>query len=190
MRSSNIQAGKIRHLGVTGGGKALRLIFAHQRIDHFVETITGDAALVSINELSRKYTGGDYAPEIQSERVVLKIAPDLEETDLEDILEVALEVDVAGIIATNTTLDRQGLRHPHQQESGGLSGVPLRSRSNEVIAKIHRFTEGTLPVIGVGGVRDARDVRAKLEAGAVLVQMYTGLVYEGPRVAGRILRRL
>ena len=94
------------------------------------------------------------------------------------------------MIATNTTVSRQGVRHPRRDEEGGLSGVPLADRSNEMIAHVSQQSAGALPIIGVGGVFSAADVRAKLDAGATLVQVYTGLVYEGPGMAGRILRAL
>lgn len=122
--------------------------------------------------------------------LLLKIAPDLSWAELDEILSAAQASGVQGIIATNTTLERGGLTHPAQTESGGLSGHPLAQRSNDIIAYIHRQTGGRLPIIGVGGVFTAEDVRAKLDAGASLVQLYTGLVYQGPGVAGRILRAL
>jgi dihydroorotate dehydrogenase len=120
----------------------------------------------------------------------LKIAPDLSEAELDEILQAALEERVDGIIATNTTLARAGLRDKKQGETGGLSGVPLRERTTAVIALIHQKTNGQLPIIGVGGVNTAVDVRQKLDAGASLVQLYTGLIYQGPTIAGQILRNL
>ena len=121
----------------------------------------------------------------------VKIAPDLSATELDDILESVIEAGAHGIIATNTTLSRRGVESAaHAEESGGLSGAPLRRRSTRLIARIHRLTGGSLPIIGVGGVSNARDAQEKLDAGAPLVQIYTGLIYEGPGVAGRILRGL
>ena len=122
--------------------------------------------------------------------LLLKIAPDLAEGELDVILAAALSGGVAGIIATNTTVARQGLQDRRRAEKGGLSGAPLAERSNEVIAYVRRQTAGALPVIGVGGVFTPAGVRAKLDAGASLVQVYTGLVYEGPGMAGRLLRDL
>jgi len=101
-----------------------------------------------------------------------------------------LDHQVSGVIAANTTLGRQRLSSPLQDEQGGLSGAPLRERSTELISTISRQTQNQLPVIGVGGVSCYEDVRAKLDAGASLVQLYTGLVYGGPGTAGRILRDL
>lgn len=122
--------------------------------------------------------------------LLVKIAPDLTEGEIAEIVGVALDEKVDGIIATNTTTAREGLESALRSEQGGLSGQPLAVRSTEVIDLICRETGGRLPVIGAGGVRTANDARAKLDAGASLVQMYTGLVYEGPRVAGQILRNL
>jgi dihydroorotate dehydrogenase len=122
--------------------------------------------------------------------LLLKIAPDLTHAELEEIVSVAQETAVAGVIATNTTLSRDGLSHSNRERAGGLSGRPLAARSTAVVAAIQRLSGGKLPVIGVGGVFTAGDVRAKLEAGARLVQLYTALVYEGPGLPGRLLRDL
>lgn len=122
--------------------------------------------------------------------LLIKIAPDLTRTELDEILTAVSDHQIDGIIATNTTLSRNGATHANQKEQGGLSGRPLRQRSTEIIRTIHRQTGGQLPIIGVGGVQTADDVRAKLDAGASLVQLYTGLIYEGPGMAGRILREL
>ena len=121
---------------------------------------------------------------------MLKIAPDLSEAELEAIIEAALRTEVAGIIATNTTVSRDNLRASPAEVracgAGGLSGAPLRSRSNEVISLIHRLTRGQLPIIGVGGVFTAADAWEKICSGASLVQLYTGFIYEGPNVAKQI----
>ncbi|MFN3651674.1 MAG: quinone-dependent dihydroorotate dehydrogenase [Armatimonadota bacterium] len=122
--------------------------------------------------------------------LLVKIAPDLTWDELDRILAIALETGVAGLIATNTTLSREGLTDPRKTETGGMSGQPLLARSTEIVAHIHRQTGGRLPVIGVGGIFSADDARKKLDAGASLVQVYTGLVYEGPGIAGTILRGL
>jgi dihydroorotate dehydrogenase len=122
--------------------------------------------------------------------LLVKIAPDLTEAELDEVLARALEARIDGMIATNTTLSREGIDDPTGKETGGLSGRPLTQRSTALIARISRLTEGKLPLIAVGGVFNAGDVRAKLDAGAQLVQVYTGLIYEGPAMAGRILRAL
>jgi len=122
--------------------------------------------------------------------LLVKIAPDLSESELESIIDVVTRAQVAGIIATNTTISRGGLKSPATQVQacgdGGLSGAPLRTRSNEVISFICRTTGGRLPIIGVGGVFTAADAWAKISAGASLIQLYTGFIYEGPGVAKRI----
>ncbi len=142
------------------------------------------AALQQENgQLAQKYGVG-------SRPLLVKIAPDLTWPELDEILIAIQDNDISGIIATNTTISREGLIDARWDEQGGLSGRPLAQRSNEVIAYIRRQTNGNLPIVGVGGVRTAADVRAKLEAGADLIQLYTGLIYEGPRLAGRILRGL
>ena len=120
--------------------------------------------------------------------LLVKIAPDLGWAELDEILVAITDAGINGIIATNTTLARAGLTSPNQRETGGLSGTPVGARSNEIIAYIHQQTAGRLPIIGVGGVRTVADLQAKLAAGASLVQLYTGLVYAGPRLPGALLR--
>jgi len=122
--------------------------------------------------------------------LLVKISPDLTRNELDHILTAVLDNQVDGIIATNTTISRDGLTGSRQNEAGGLSGQPLRQRSTEMIRTISRLTNGRYPIIGVGGVRTATDVQEKLDAGAALVQLYTALVYEGPGLAGRLLREL
>ncbi len=126
--------------------------------------------------------------------ILVKVAPDLSFEALDEILELAGPRQLAGIVATNTTLARPvttdgGLRSIYA-ETGGLSGRPLRARSTEVIRHLHRATNGQLPIIGVGGIFDAEDAWEKLCAGATLVQVYSGLVYEGPSLARDIVRGL
>ena len=123
--------------------------------------------------------------------VLVKLAPDLSSTELEDALQAITMTGMDGVIATNTTISREGLQ-PSQisGEAGGLSGRPLRERSTQMIQQISKLTQGEMPIIGVGGISSASDVREKLDAGATLVQIYTGLVYEGPGLVKRILKEL
>jgi dihydroorotate dehydrogenase len=136
------------------------------------------------DELALRKAGSPPKP------LLLKIAPDLSESEIESIVSVAVNLKIAGLIATNTTTSRSGLQTPRNEvESygeGGLSGAPLQKRSNNVIALIHRMTDGRLPIIGVGGVFTAEDAWEKICAGASLIQLYTGFIYEGPGVARRI----
>jgi dihydroorotate dehydrogenase len=122
--------------------------------------------------------------------LLVKLAPDLTDGELDDALDAVLAAGLDGVVATNTTLDRAGLRSPAKDEAGGLSGAPLLARSTAVVRAIHARTGGRLPIVAVGGVAGPDDARAKLDAGASLVQVYTGLVYEGPGLVRRILQAL
>jgi len=126
--------------------------------------------------------------------ILVKVAPDLSFEALDEILELAGPRQIAGIVATNTTITRPQTDDPALQriyaEAGGLSGWPLRARSTEVIRHLYRQTRGTLPIIGVGGIFDAADAWEKITAGASLVLVYTGLVYEGPGVVKAIVTGL
>ena len=122
--------------------------------------------------------------------VFLKIAPDLDPSEIEDIAEVALSSGISGIIATNTTKSRAGLQSAHRDEMGGLSGAPLFEMSTRVLAQLSRLTDGKLPLIGVGGVGSAEQAYAKIRAGASAVQLYTALVYGGLSLAAQIARGL
>jgi dihydroorotate dehydrogenase len=112
--------------------------------------------------------------------VLLKIAPDLSLAEIDDVLVAISNHSLSGVVATNTTLSREGLRGAARAEAGGLSGAPMSARSTEIIRHIYRRTSGALPIIGVGGVDSAAAALEKIRAGAVLVQVYTGLVYNGP----------
>lgn len=118
--------------------------------------------------------------------ILLKIAPDLSDDQLLDIIEIVQTVRIDGVIATNTTLDRSGLQSKHQSEMGGLSGKPLAQRSTEVIRFLAEKSQKSFPIIGVGGIHTPEDALQKLAAGADLIQLYTGFVYEGPAVVKRI----
>jgi len=128
----------------------------------------------------------------QSPRVPLlvKVAPDLTEAELEDAVGAMVDAGVDGIIATNTTLVRDGLLSSSQTETGGLSGRPLRERSLACVQAIVRLTEGRLQVVAAGGIAGPEDARRALDAGAALVQVYTGLVYRGPGLVRDILQGL
>jgi dihydroorotate dehydrogenase len=131
-----------------------------------------------------------YQYQLSPRPLLVKIAPDLTWAELDEMLTAVLDAGIDGIIATNTTLSREGLLTGAQEEAGGLSGRPLAARSTEIIAHIHRETNGRLPIVGVGGIFTAADICAKLDAGAVLVQLYTALIYEGPTLPGRLLRQM
>ena len=122
--------------------------------------------------------------------VFLKIAPDLDDAALAGIAAVAHTSGVAGIIATNTTLARDGLTGAARHEAGGLSGAPLFERSTRVLARLSELTGGEMPLVGVGGVGSAEEAYAKIRAGAVAVQLYSALIYEGLSLVGEIARGL
>tara|TARA_R100000789_G_scaffold1102_2_gene3874 strand:- start:432 stop:1490 length:1059 start_codon:yes stop_codon:yes gene_type:complete len=122
--------------------------------------------------------------------VFLKIAPDLSDGELTELAEVAQSGGVAAIIATNTTLGRDGLKSAHRDEAGGLSGAPLFETSTRVLARLSQLTEGKMPLVGVGGISSAEEAYAKIRAGASAVQLYSALVYEGLSLAGRVAQGL
>lgn len=114
--------------------------------------------------------------------ILLKIAPDLTNEQLLDIIDIVAETKIDGVIATNTTISRDGLQSKNRSETGGLSGKPLSNRSTEVIRFLAEKSNKTFPIIGVGGIHSAEDALEKLDAGADLVQLYTGFIYEGPKL--------
>ena len=122
--------------------------------------------------------------------ILLKIAPDLTDSQLLDIIEIVNETKIAGVIATNTTLSREGLQSENKSEMGGLSGKPLTSRSTEVIRFLSEKSNKSFPIIGVGGIHTAKDALEKLDAGASLVQLYTGFIYEGPALIKSINKEI
>jgi dihydroorotate dehydrogenase len=141
-------------------------------------------ALQNRNQELAQSTGAKALP------LLVKLAPDLDQAELEMIVDVSRRAGVAGIIATNTTVQREGLKTAaglvKSYGAGGLSGAPLRKRSTQVIASLYRQAAGTMVIIGVGGIFTAADAWEKICAGASLVQLYTGFIYEGPAVASRI----
>ena len=126
----------------------------------------------------------------QRKPLLLKIAPDLNDDQLEDIVQIVADTSIDGVIATNTTLSREGLQSQYKSETGGLSGKPLTDRSTEVIRFLATKSKNSFPIIGVGGIHTPEDALEKLKAGASLIQLYTGFVYEGPAVVRKMNRYL
>jgi dihydroorotate dehydrogenase len=122
--------------------------------------------------------------------ILLKIAPDLSDDQLLDIIDIVKETKIAGVIATNTTLSRENLTSENKSETGGLSGKPLTKRSTEVIRFLSEKSGRAFPIIGVGGIHTAKDAIEKLDAGASLIQLYTGFIYEGPELINEINNEL
>jgi dihydroorotate dehydrogenase len=128
----------------------------------------------------RSKHGGNKKP------IWVKIAPDVSNEELNFMIETIVQSGITGVIATNTTLSRDGLMHKLASEAGGLSGKPLTSRSTEIIRQIYKQTKGRLPIIGSGGIFTAQDAYDKIRAGASLVEIYTALIYEGPELIRRL----
>jgi dihydroorotate dehydrogenase len=122
--------------------------------------------------------------------VLVKLAPDLTAQELDDAVGVIVAIGMDGIIATNTTLSREGLRSTHQAETGGLSGKPLTGMSDTVLAQIVKKVGGQIPVVGVGGIMCPDDAKRKLDLGAALVQVYTGMIYAGPGLVKEIVQKI
>lgn len=126
--------------------------------------------------------------------ILLKIAPDLTDSQLDDIIDIVKSTKIDGVVATNTTISRDGLTTSAERikeiGAGGLSGKPLTQRATEVIRYLHTKSGGSFPIIGVGGIHSAEDALEKLDAGATLVQLYTGFIYEGPKLITRINKTL
>jgi dihydroorotate dehydrogenase len=142
--------------------------------------------LMALSELNQQ--------QVKAKPILLKIAPDLTNEQLDDIVEIVHATKIAGVIATNTTIDRSGLQTSSSEletiGAGGLSGKPLKNRSTEVIRYLSKKSGGSFPIVGVGGIQNAADAKEKLDAGASLVQVYTGFIYEGPSIAKNICRGL
>ncbi|TLD70332.1 quinone-dependent dihydroorotate dehydrogenase [Phragmitibacter flavus] len=154
--------------------KGLRDLQAEEPIRQLVGTLTEEKAKLEAQH-------GKSVP------LLVKIAPDLEPDQIASLARVFTEFSLDGVIATNTTITRNGVEgHPRAQETGGLSGAPVRQRSTEVIAAFRQLLPTTIPIIGVGGILSANDAREKLTAGAALVQLYSGLVYRGPALVREV----
>jgi dihydroorotate dehydrogenase len=178
----------------------------HPYLDFFVVNVSSPntpnlrqlqdkSALDEIFAAIQQINQGSAVSKTETQKPILvKVAPDLTFEALDEILELVGPRKIAGIIATNTTISRPESSDPEVKrvysETGGLSGRPLRSRSTEIIRHLDRQTHGKLPIIGVGGIFTAADAWEKISAGASLIQVYTGLVYEGPTAIREIVRGL
>lgn len=168
-------------------------------VDYFVVNVSSPNT-PGLRELQEKEPLTDLLNTLQgrnsknglSRPILLKIAPDLTDEQLNDIVEIVQNTGIAGVIATNTTIDRSDLNTSGKllQEAGGLSGKPLGVRSTEVIRYLSERSKGSFPIIGVGGIHSPEDAKEKLAAGASLVQLYTGFIYEGPGIIKRICKEL
>jgi dihydroorotate dehydrogenase len=186
-----VNIGKTKIVPIDQALADYRATFAQVRdyADYFVLNVSSPNTpeLRKLQERSRltELLRGIQVENVARKPLLVKIAPDLTWPEIDDVLTCCFDADVAGIIATNTTFSREGLVPP-TDEAGGMSGAPLHRRAVEVVRYIHGHTGGRLPIIGVGGVATASDVVDFLNAGAVLVQLYTALVYAGPGIVRAI----
>ena len=166
-------------------------------VDYFVVNVSSPNT-PNLRELQEKEPLTQLLQALQKENlakpkpkpILLKIAPDLTDTQLLDIIDIVKETKIAGVIATNTTISRQGLQSANRSEIGGMSGKPLAKRSTEVIRFLSEKSNKAFPIIGVGGIHSAEDAIEKLEAGASLIQLYTGFIYEGPALVKAINKKI
>lgn len=171
----------------------------HEVVDYFVVNVSSPNT-PGLRELQEKEPLKQLLNTLQERNllntvqrpILLKIAPDLTNEQLDDIIAIVKETGIAGVIATNTTIDRTGLYStgPQVKEAGGLSGKPLTKRSTEVIRYLAEKSGRAFPIIGVGGIHSPEDAKEKMAAGAALVQLYTGFIYEGPGIVKRICKAL
>jgi len=165
----------------------------YKHVDYFVVNVSSPNT-PNLRELQDKEPLTKLLMTLQQENekkskpkpILLKIAPDLTNEQLMDIVDIVNQTHIAGVIATNTTLSREGLVSDNKKEVGGLSGKPLKNRSTEVIRFLHEKSNGSFPIIGVGGIHTVEDALEKLAAGASLIQLYTGFIYEGPQLIKNI----
>ncbi|MFA7448580.1 MAG: quinone-dependent dihydroorotate dehydrogenase [Weeksellaceae bacterium] len=165
----------------------------YEVVDYFVVNVSSPNT-PNLRELQDKKPLTDLLQSLQTKNnsktkakpILLKIAPDLTDDQLMDIIDIVKTTKIAGIIATNTTISREHLESENQTETGGLSGKPLRERSTEVIRFLSEKSGKAFPIIGVGGIHSAEDALEKLNAGASLIQLYSGFIYEGPALLKKI----
>jgi len=172
----------------------------HHYVDYFVVNVSSPNT-PGLRELQEKESLRKILRHLQminngkavAKPILLKIAPDLTQEQLDDVTDLALEIKLDGLVATNTTIDREGLEHDLRigtLESGGLSGKPLQKRSTDVVKYIYNKTKGEIPIIASGGIFTGPDAREKFDAGALLVQVWTGFIYEGPGIVKHICKHL
>jgi len=172
----------------------------HHYVDYFVVNVSSPNT-PGLRELQEKESLRKIVRHLQminngkavAKPILLKIAPDLTKEQLDDVIDLAMEIKLDGLVATNTTIDRDGLNHDFKigtRETGGLSGKPLQKRSTEIVKYIFEKTKGEIPIIASGGIFTGADAKEKFDAGASLVQVWTGFVYEGPAIVKKICKNL
>jgi len=172
----------------------------HHYVDYFVVNVSSPNT-PGLRELQEKESLRKILRHLQminngkaiARPILLKIAPDLTKEQLDDVIDLALEIKLDGLVATNTTIDRDGLEHDVRTgtlQTGGLSGKPLQKRSTEIVKYIFEKAKGEIPIIASGGIFTSADAKEKLNAGASLVQVWTGFIYEGPSIVKKICHEL
>jgi dihydroorotate dehydrogenase len=172
----------------------------HPYVDYFVVNVSSPNT-PGLRELQEKESLRKILLHLQminngkavSKPIFLKIAPDLNREQIDDVIDLAMEIKLDGLVATNTTISRDGLAHCvgiGNQEGGGMSGKPLRQKSTTIVKYISGKTNGELPLIASGGIFTADDAKEKLAAGATLVQVWTGFIYEGPAIVKNIMKKI
>lgn len=168
----------------------------HLYVDYFVVNVSSPNT-PGLRELQEKESLRKILRHLQminngkavAKPILLKIAPDLTKEQLDDVIDLAMEIKLDGLVATNTTIDRDGLNHEFKigtRETGGLSGKPLQKRSTEIVKYIFEKTKGEIPIVASGGIFTSADAKEKFDAGASLVQVWTGFIYEGPGIVKKI----
>jgi len=172
----------------------------HHFVDYFVVNVSSPNT-PGLRELQEKESLRKILRHLQminngkavAKPILLKISPDLIQEQLDDVIDLAMEIKLDGLVATNTTIDRDGLNHEFKigtRETGGLSGKPLQKRSTGIVKYIFEKTKGEMPIIASGGIFTGADAKEKFDAGASLVQVWTGFIYEGPGIVKKICNQL
>ena len=173
----------------------------HPYVDYFIVNVSSPNT-PGLRELQEKNSLKKILTNLQTlntkllnpKPILLKIAPDLTNEQLDDVIDLALEIKLDGLVAANTSINRDNLTTPGSQltkiGAGGLSGLPLKKRSTEIVKYIHEKTNGKIPVIASGGIFTGADAKEKINAGASLVQVWTGFIYEGPGIVKQICKSL
>ena len=172
----------------------------HHFVDYFVVNVSSPNT-PGLRELQEKESLRKILRHLQminngkavAKPILLKISPDLTQEQLDDVIDLAMEIKLDGLVATNTTIDRDGLNHEFKigtRETGGLSGKPLQKRSTGIVKYIFEKTKGEMPIIASGGIFTGADAKEKFDAGASLVQVWTGFIYEGPGIVKKICNQL
>ena len=201
-KSNIIIGGNIGKNKTTPNNKAIndyKYCFEHlfEYVDYFVVNVsspnTPNLRALQAKEPLKKILNGLQTINNQKRKrkpILLKISPDLNENELIDIIAIVNETKIDGVIASNTTIDRGQLKSKNKEESGGLSGKPLSKKSTEIIRFLSEKSKKSFPIIGVGGIHSAEDAKEKINAGAELIQLYTGFIYEGPGIVKKINKSL